>query len=606
MKISSKLILMLVTAVIVVMGAYALLTISRTQDRLTEEMLKMAEHVSLALNVGVLHHLEDGDIAGVKEVVDQISQYEDITGAAVFDPEGNLLAASRSIVSELAGERQVYTDSEGLGQRIGESIGSRIYTYRMRIDSDHGENLGSLRLILGEHSMLPHVIEARNYILLTILVLTVLIAGIIIYFSQTQIAGPLKVLTEGAQTIGQGQLSHRIDLKGEGEIGDLAAAFNRMASNLELATREIVGEREYIRNIIDSITEGIVVVNKEAHITAWNQTMEQRYGLPFEKVLGSSLQSVFPKLYAHGFDISFQKLLQENLPHFALHNISIERMPDRVLTLAVSSLRDGEGAVDGAVLVLTDITERLHMEQQIQQSEKLAAVGQLAAGVAHEIGTPLNVISGSAEYLLMDLDDSDGHSDELKTIVSEVGRISGLVQQLMTFARHEEPEDEIVDVKELFETVMVLLRRQIEKEGVELMVDIAPDTPAIAGDRNQMQQIMLNLVMNAWQAMPAGGKLTCRGRRLSEEDTGVGQHHTDCVELQVADTGTGIAEEHIKKIYDPFFTTKEVGQGTGLGLAIVRRIVENHSGKIEVESKMGEGTVFRVILPAYAKEHEDG
>lgn len=605
MRISTRLILILVTAIIMVMGAYALLTISRTQDRLTEEMFKMAEHISLALNVGVLHHLEDGDIEGVKEVVDQISKYEDITGAAIFNTEGKMVAASQEIASELAGEQQIYTDVAGLGQHSGESVGSRVYTYRMRIDSGHGHPLGSLRLILGEHSMLPHVIEARNYILLTILAMTSLISILIVYFSQTQIAGPLKVLTEGALTIGQGELAHRIDLKGEGEIGELATAFNSMASNLELATREIVGEREYIRNIIDSITEGIVVINKDAHITAWNQTMEQRYGLPLEKVLGSSLEDVFSDLYTHEFEISFQRLLSGELPQFGLYKVVLEKMPERVLSLAVSSLRNADSSVDGAVLVLSDITERMRLEQQVQQSEKLAAVGQLAAGMAHEIGTPLNVISGSAEYLLMGEGEVE-HADELKTIVSEVGRISELVQQLLVFARQEEPKEEVVEVEPLVEAVLVLLRHQIEKQNITIDVEKIAGLPEISGDRNQIHQVLLNLVINAWQAMPEGGKLSLEGRYRPPKTEASTDREIGYVELRISDTGEGIAEENIEKIYDPFFTTKEVGSGTGLGLAIVRRIVENHGGRIEVESRIGEGTAFTISFPSYSKECDNG
>jgi len=596
-------------AVTMVMAAYALLTISRTQDRLTEEMFKMAEHISIALNVGVKHHLEDGDFEGVKTVVEQISQYEDIVGAAVFDTEGVLVAASQSVASELAAERQIYTAPAGLAQHSEESIGNRVYTYRMRIDSGHGHRLGSLRLILGEHSMLPHVIEARNYILLTILVLTSVITILIIYFSQTQIAGPLKVLTEGALKIGQGELGHRIALKGEGEIGELAVAFNSMAANLEMATREIVGEREYIRSIIDSITEGIVVIDKDAHITAWNQTIEKRYGLPLEKVLGSPLQDVFADLNTYDFEPSFHRLIHGELPQFVLYKVVLEKMPERVLTLAASSLFNTEGAVDGAVLVFSDITERLRLERQVQQSEKLAAVGQLAAGVAHEIGTPLNVISGSAEYLLMD-SGSGGPADELRTIVSEVGRISELVQQLMTFARQEEPKEEFFQIGRLIESVLVLLRHQIEKQNIEISVANIDDLPEIVGDKNQIQQVVLNLVINAWQAMPVGGRLSFEGGynygALEAAHGQNEQHKSGYVELCIRDTGEGIAEENMEKIYDPFFTTKEIGQGTGLGLAIVRRIVENHGGRIEVESKKGEGTSFTVALPANNKERADG
>ena len=603
MKISTKLILLLVAAVVVVMAVYALVTISRTQDRLATEMLKMGEHVGLALSVGVLHHVENGDVGGVEDVLEVISQYEDIKGAAVFDGAGRLVAASRAMAAELEGEEQHYTDPVGTG-RITEEAGAQIYTYITGMRNRDGQHMGSLRLILGHQSLLPYVFAARNDILATIAVLTGVIAVLVIFFSHREIAGPLGRLTEGAEAIGQGQLDRRIDVGETGEVGILAAAFNQMAANLEASTREIIAEREYIRSIVDSMAEGIVVLNRDGHITGWNRTMEQRHGLPLEEVAGRPLARVLPDLPASSLREGFRGLVQGELPGFNIGHVTLSAAPDRVLLVTGSPLRDAQDRVAGAVLVLADVTERTRMEKQMQQSEKMAAVGGLAAGVAHEIGTPLNVISGSAEYLLMDLDEGDGRAEELKTIVAETGRITELVKQLMTFARHEEPREEAVDVGELMTRMLVLLRGQLDKGGVQVEVDLAPDLPDIAGDRDQIQQVLLNLVMNAWHAMPDGGRLTLQGAAGPEDPAGNGQRcPSGWVALTVEDTGIGIPEADRQRIFDPFFTTKEVGEGTGLGLAIVQRIVENHGGWVNVRSREGEGSSFVVLLPAASKEN---
>jgi PAS domain S-box-containing protein len=608
MRISTKLILILATAVVTVMAVYALVTISRTQDRLDEELLKMAEHISMALQVGIMHHLNEGDEEGVKDVLEMISQYEDIIGVAIFAPDGNLMAASRSVAADLEDEKQLYTGTDGSGEYVNYKE-RRIYTYVRGVQGEDGKVWGSLKLFLGAKSLMPYVIEARNYILGTILVLTGVLTGLIVYFSQSQIAGPLRVLTEGANTIGKGELGHRIEIRGKGEIGALAEAFNGMAANLETTTQEIIREREFVRNIVDSMSEGIVVVDCQKQITAWNQAMEQRYGLALEAVQGKKLGKIFPDLFSSDFETRFTDLLKGNAPHLTAHKIILEATPEQILSITGSALRDVRGEINGAVLVLADITEQQHLEQQIQQSEKLAAVGQLAAGIAHEIGTPLNVISGSAEYLLMDVEEENSQADELKTIVSEVSRISELVKQLMTFARQEEPSEEDVDVRELLDSTLVLLRRQIEKQGIDVEIELEPDLPEIAGDRNQIQQILLNLIMNAWQAMPERGQLSLQGKFLPSRPLsgGVpnGRNISGLIELTVADTGMGIPEADLERIFDPFFTTKEIGQGTGLGLSLVQRMVENHHGRVTVSSREGEGAIFTVILPAYTKEQDD-
>ncbi|MEW6749499.1 MAG: ATP-binding protein [Candidatus Latescibacterota bacterium] len=606
MRISTKLILLLVSAVSAVMAAYALVTVSRTQDRLDEELRKMGEHVGMALGVGLLHHLESGDVDGVRDVLQIASQHADILGVAVYDPQGMLLSASGSFAAPEAGQGQHAGHEGAEAARSGQAPQARqVYTYRMDVRDAAGTLHGVLQLALGGQSLLPYVIEARNYILITIVGLTGVLSALIVYFSQTQIAGPLRVLAEGARAIGEGSLRHRIQLAAGGEVGELAGAFNRMAASLQASTEQIIAEREYIRSIVDSISEGIAVVDRGGRITAWNHTMEQRHGPRREEALGRPLQDVLPDLESHRLPEALVRLLGGQAPQLALERVKLESAPGRTFALTGSPLRDARQQSHGAVLVLADVTERLALEQQIQQSEKLAAVGQLAAGVAHEIGTPLNVISGSAEYLLMDTPEGQGAGDELRTIVSEVERISALVEQLMAFARRETPREEAVAVGEVVEGILVLTRRQIEKQGIAVEVDLEPDLPPLAGDRNQIQQVLLNLIMNAWQAMPQGGRRAVRARRPPAA-AGPRGAAAGCVELTVADTGTGICEKDLERIFEPFFTTKDVGQGTGLGLAIVQRIVENHGGQVEVASRPGQGTVFTVHLPAYGEERTHG
>jgi signal transduction histidine kinase len=261
--------------------------------------------------------------------------------------------------------------------------------------------------------------------------------------------------------------------------------------------------------------------------------------------------------------------------------------------------RQGEGT-EMIFLAIEDVTDRVTLAQEVQQAEKLAVVGQLAAGIAHQIGTPLNVISGSAEYLLMEWGDEKPRPQELEIIIAQTDRITKLIQQLLNFARPARMELAALDLNELLRTILSLTEHQIAKERISVETDYQDGLPRIRGDANQLEQAFLNIVINAWHAMPEGGRLTLRTRAISASDRPrrVGRPAQAGVDVIIADTGTGIAPEHMPRIFDPFFSTKGVGKGTGLGLAISRRIVEDHHGIVEVDSAVGRGTTFTIWLPA--------
>ncbi len=229
--------------------------------------------------------------------------------------------------------------------------------------------------------------------------------------------------------------------------------------------------------------------------------------------------------------------------------------------------------------------EVLEAERRLAQSEKLAAVGQLAAGLAHEINNPLNIISGFAEVLLEKAPPEDPARGPLMEIGREAGRCQRLIRDLLHFAKPRASERGPCDVGVLLGETLALVKPQARSRGIEVLFEAAPGVPEIEADRDQLKQVFLNLALNACQAMPSGGLLAFRVRPA---DRGI--------EVSVADTGSGIAPEHMKDLFNPFFTTRE--DGTGLGLATSYATVERHGGRIEVSSEKGRGTVFRVLLPS--------
>jgi signal transduction histidine kinase len=233
----------------------------------------------------------------------------------------------------------------------------------------------------------------------------------------------------------------------------------------------------------------------------------------------------------------------------------------------------------------------LDLARQLRQAEALVVAGRIASEVAHEIGTPLNVISGRAEYVLRELAPGDPRAPHLRTIVGQIDRISGIIASLLDVVRPRKAEIQATAVAPVLSSVVELLRPTARRSGLTLVLDVAPDTRVLA-DGNQLQQVAINLVMNAIEATPSGGRVVLAAHPAPEASAAPG------AVLTVSDSGSGIGPEHLGRVFDPFFTTKPPGQGTGLGLAICRGIVREHGGTIEVESRVGAGTTFRIWLPA--------
>jgi PAS domain S-box-containing protein len=402
--------------------------------------------------------------------------------------------------------------------------------------------------------------------------------------------------------LARGEALEEVTVPGRDEVARLAQEFNVLARNLEEVRRRLVQESEYARSIVQNISDGIIGVDRDCRIRTWNRAMVERYGIAESEVLGRGLFEAFPALEREGLRGELDRLFSGERREFTLVNFEHEtlRRGHVIQNIRGRALPGPNDQVEGAVLAIEDVTERVGLEREVQQAEKLAVVGQLAAGIAHQIGTPLNVISGTAEYLMMEWDVEGTRPRELEIIVAQTDRITKLIQQLLNFARPIHMAQRPVKLNDLLQDVVGLTEHQIAKEQIAIRTEFQPDLPAITGDTNQLEQAFLNIVINAWHAMPTGGTLTLR-----TQSTGPGDHlrwagrpPSAGVEVTIADTGVGIPADHLPRIFDPFFSTKGVGKGTGLGLAITRRIVEDHHGTIEVDSEVGRGTTVTIRLPA--------
>ncbi|HKY09035.1 MAG TPA: ATP-binding protein, partial [Candidatus Binatia bacterium] len=242
--------------------------------------------------------------------------------------------------------------------------------------------------------------------------------------------------------------------------------------------------------------------------------------------------------------------------------------------------------------------ERLSLERSLRQSDKLASVGQLAAGLAHEIGTPLNIIGGRAEFLLRRPRSNDETDQNLQIIRSQIDRITGIVRQLLEFSRRREPAFRSVDLLPLLHKVTGLLEHKIVDKKIDVRIEIPRDFPTIQGDPDQLQQVFINLFLNSLQALQPGGAIRISGVAARHGNGHQGGMADDKVAVSFEDHGAGIPAEHLSQVFDPFFTTKDVGEGTGLGLSVSYGIVRDHGGAIRVESGAGQFTRFIISLPA--------
>jgi len=348
--------------------------------------------------------------------------------------------------------------------------------------------------------------------------------------------------------------------------------------------------KEFNESIVESINVGLLAVDNEGRVTGCNSALEAMLGVRRDEAVGSRVEDLFAEDFAETLE---QVLGGEGWRLSELRNIyklhtATRSMRPLILNASVAPLKSaGQGEPSGALVVLEDVTARVRLEEQLQQREKLSSIGLLAAGVAHEINTPLTGVSSYTQMLLGMLPETDPKHALLKKISRQTDRATGIVGNLLNFSRTGSVTDFAeCDLARVLEDTLQLLEPQLRNSRVEVLREYPEGLPSVYGNAGKLQQVFTNLLLNARDALPDGGRVTLRAHE--EEDS---------ITVKVEDTGIGIAPENVARIYDPFFTTKGVGRGTGLGLAVSYGIVQEHSGHISVESAPGRGTTFRVSLP---------
>jgi PAS domain S-box-containing protein len=392
--------------------------------------------------------------------------------------------------------------------------------------------------------------------------------------------------------------------------------------------QEIVIAKNYLENIIENTKTNLMVLDRDLVVTTVNTAQAKALGRPKEDVLGRPFFSLFPDILRPYDGIPIEALFNKTLSNGNSFEIKEYRItgiqPEPIyLDMIVSPLLIA-GSVTGIVITSTNVTKRVlleqalkkytteledrverevaehrKLEQQVIHSEKLAALGRLAAGVAHEIGNPLTSISTFAQ-LLREMATDEFAQSSLDTINNHIQRITEIVRQMSAFSRPGATNIKMHQVNDILRSSLDLMRFDKRmKSTIEISIDLDPEVPKTMIDEGQIAQVFINIILNALDAMPGGGRLTVRSRhRLNEEGL-------DLISISFSDTGVGIPEADFAKIFDPFYTTKEAGKGTGLGLSVSYNIVKSFKGDIKVESSIGKGTTFTIILPVQTEPRKE-
>ncbi len=378
-----------------------------------------------------------------------------------------------------------------------------------------------------------------------------------------------------------------------GYIG-IAIQNAQLYRNLESKINEFEKLKDFNQNIVESINIGIFAVDLDDRIESWNAQMEVLFARPRADALGESLADILQPEFIARVEAVRGDGSAHGTHTLYKFRLALPTGETRVTNISIAPLLTRSYDVVGRIIQIDDITDRIELEAQLTQAEKLSSIGLLAAGVAHEVNTPLAVISSYTQMLSKQLRDDARLSPVLEKITQQTFRASEIVNGLLNFSRTSGAEFVRIDLNQLLRDSAILLDHQFKTARIRIETDLAPDLAPVQGNQGKLQQVILNLMLNAKDAMQGASNGLIRVRTCTRNNLAI---------VEITDSGIGIATENLHRIFDPFFTTKtnpKPGQhkGTGLGLAVSYGILQEHGGKITVDSDPGVGTTFRLEIPA--------
>jgi len=451
-------------------------------------------------------------------------------------------------------------------------------------------------------------------LILLLMTLILTLSGLLLWVITRLVTQPISDLARTIRAIDEGDLSQKATVLSGDEIGQLASSFNAMTVKLNESHKDLeakIAQRtealsqseKTTRLVIETANDAFIGMDEQGRVIDWNQKAETVFGWPREAILGQVLaDAIIPFKRRHDHSEGLKRflatgngpVLNKSIEIMALHRDGHEFPVD----LTVWPVRVGDGYLFNAFV--RDITARKKMEAQLFQSQKMETVGTLAGGIAHDLNNQLTPLSGYVDLLLTKTLPDDPNYHLLDEANSAAKRCADVVQRLLNFSRPAAQKKEAVDIAALMLELKNLLPKLIPSTIQAEFIGQVGLWPVV-GNETELQSVLMNLAVNARDAMPRGGQLTVEVKNLTltNHDRAVPASSIgNYVHISVRDTGVGMSADIVSKIFEPFFTTKEKGKGTGLGLAMAFNIIKNHGGWISVSSRPGKGTIFQIYLPA--------
>ncbi|MGA1795236.1 MAG: sensor histidine kinase [bacterium] len=480
--------------------------------------------------------------------------------------------------------------------------------------SSDKEVLGVLDIILSTEKVHRAIAANERRCLIFILCLFLIIALSIALFILRFVNKPIRELTYGTRRITHGDLDYHIHSRTEDEIGELGKSFNRMTDDLKSYQGQLIHAKEYIDNIIKSMTDSLIVVNPDGRITMVNQAAVRllRYERE-EDLLGRPVEMIFAKdtpFASHAPD--FHHILTNGSTK-NYDTVCRTKEGDEIpVNLSASAMHDEKGDLLAIVFVARDMREIQALiadlkhayrdlqatQTQLIQSSRLASMGVLAAGVAHEINNPINTIINYADLLEDDLSPDTEPADYVRWIRREGQRIVSIVKSLLSFARTDNKEFTPCEITDIITTSIAFMNAYLAKDRIRIQTVYDSNLPGIRARSTQLEQVFINLLINARDALNEKYPQAHEDKLITIEAKGIERDGAPYISVRFTDSGIGIDEENLDRIFDPFFTTKRADKGTGLGLSITYGIIEDHKGSVSVSSTKGKGTTFTIEIPA--------
>ena len=599
-----------VLVIVPIMAGVFLLVERHQRVAIVEEMQRRGEVMAGGLAAVSQGPLLLYNFTALEQNVARVAGEPDVIYAIVLDADGKVAAHSRHpdrVGHGLKGKIDVEAARTARPVMQETTVARQsVLDFAMPI-LVNGQKWGTARVGVSKQRMEAEIARTRSELAALTLIM-LLFGAVTAAVIARRISRPVQQLAEGAAAIARGEWNHRIDPPTDDEIGKLATAFNHMVAELaqqrvalEDANTELrrgFGEladlKSYTDNILASLTTGIVTADLEGRVVTLNPAAELMTGFFAGEVRGRYCTEVF----AHTPDLA--ELLMETLATRAAVpgiTVTLRRRNGRTVPVELSAapLRGGEGKELGVIGVFRDLTRVRQLEDRLRRSDRLAAIGELAAGLAHEIKNPLTSLLTFSRHLPRRFEDADFREKFLSVVPRELERINTIVERLLELARPARLTFKPLRLPALLERVLELYGDRLEAQDIRVVREWRREVPAIWADQETLYRALMNLVANALDAMPRGGTLTLRVGWSDAETLANARAGARRMAVEVEDSGMGIAPTDLDRVFNPFFSTKE--GGTGLGLALTQKIVEDHGGSIDVRSSSGAGALFRILLP---------